>query len=234
MIAGRRDRLTGKCNLFNRPVLRGVDCDHRRVGVSARREAALHDDRGAGRNVIAELGEAGEVIGMDRLALGVELIDTHGVRQIGSEFLQDRAHPLEDVVGFATERRTPGEALARRSFDLRREPAFEVERLMTVQKNPWTRFDRIGVARGAASEAIDRFDGRNARGGGRRACLRQSGAVLFNGILSCVRADRRGQGRRAHQRHAVAKEIPPAAARMLIQRHSVTPRLRWPMVLGGA
>src|SRR5262245_1466647 len=70
-VAGRGNRLAGKGDFFDRPVLPGGDGDHGGVDVGASSEATRHDDRRARRNVAAELGKARQVIGMHRLPLVV-------------------------------------------------------------------------------------------------------------------------------------------------------------------
>ncbi len=162
-VAGRRNRLAGKADFFDRPVAPRDDGDHGGVDVGASGEATRHDDRRARRNVAAELGKARQMIGMHRLAAGVVLVDAHGVRQIAAEFLERAAHALQDVVGFAPQRRTAAQATSDRPFDLAREPALEIERLVAVEENPRPRLDRVGETRAAARELLDRFDGQRSR-----------------------------------------------------------------------
>src|SRR5438046_246959 len=67
---------------------------YRRVGG----EAALHDYRGARRNVVAEFGMPGEMIGGNRSRHRVILIEPDGMRQIGPEFAQHTTHPPQDEI----------------------------------------------------------------------------------------------------------------------------------------
>src|SRR5262249_23374205 len=97
--------------LLDRPVLPGSDGDHAGVDVGALGKATRHDDRRARRNVAAELGKAREMIGMHRLTAGVVLVDAHGVREIRAELLERAAHALQDIVGFAPQRRAPAQRL---------------------------------------------------------------------------------------------------------------------------
>src|SRR5262249_5397235 len=149
-VAGCRDRLAGKGDLLDRPVLPGSDGDHAGVDVGALGKATRHDDRRARRNVAAELGKAREMIGMHRLIAGVVLVDAHGVREVRAELLERAAHALEDIVGFASQRRTAAQAASGRAFDLGSEPALEIKGLVAVEENPRTGLDRVGEARAAS------------------------------------------------------------------------------------
>lgn len=68
-------------------------CRYRRVG-----EAALHDHRGARRDVVAEFGVPGEMIGGNRSRHRVILIEPDGMRQVGAEFAQDTTHPPQNEI----------------------------------------------------------------------------------------------------------------------------------------
>src|SRR5207245_6802641 len=58
-------------------------------------EAALQDDRGARRDVVAERGMACQMIGGDRFRVWVVLVEPHGMRERRAEFLQCPLSPLQ-------------------------------------------------------------------------------------------------------------------------------------------
>src|SRR5437588_8616254 len=74
VVARSRDRLAGQGELVDVIALARNGGDHRGMDVGPAREATLHDDRGAGRDIAAEFGETREMIGRYCRSLGLELI----------------------------------------------------------------------------------------------------------------------------------------------------------------
>src|SRR5262249_21729032 len=97
--------------------------------------------------------------------------DAHGVREIGAELLERAAHALEDIVGFAPQRRTAAQATSERPFDLGSEPALEIKCLVAVQENARTGPNRVSEALADSSQPLDRLYGQRRRRRDARACL---------------------------------------------------------------
>jgi hypothetical protein len=70
-------------------------------------EAAFHDHRGAGRDVVTEFGVAGEMVGVDRGGFRIVLIEADGVAEIGAELAQNMPHPAQDEIALAAGARSP-------------------------------------------------------------------------------------------------------------------------------
>ena len=120
-------------------------------------EAALHDDRGGGRDVVAELGVPSQMVGGDRFRVRIVLVEPHGPAQLGPEFPQDMPHPLQDEIALPAAAGSPEQRKPRRPRHGLRDAAGEIKRLVPGQKDPRPRLDRIGV-RHRQAQQIDRFD----------------------------------------------------------------------------
>ena len=93
------------------------------------------------------------MIGRYGWALGVELVDPHGVVEISAEFLENAAHSTQQVIGFAPQRRPAAQSMTRRPFYFSRQSLLEVEGFVTIEEYPRSRFYGICVVNGAADEA---------------------------------------------------------------------------------
>jgi hypothetical protein len=126
---------------------------HRRVGG----EAALHDHRGARRNVVAEYGVPGEMIGGNRSRHRVILIEPDGMRQVGAEFAQHTTHPLQDEIALTAAALAAMKRKPRRPGNLVRGAGLPIVRFVPGKENPRTGFDGIGIRDRCPKKAVDRL-----------------------------------------------------------------------------
>ena len=119
-------------------------------------EAALQDDRGARRDVVAERGMSRQMIGGDRFRVRVVLVEPHGMRGVRAEFPQYPLHPLQDEIALAAAARSAIQRETGRPRHRFRDAALEIERLMPGQKDPLPGLHRIGVL-DRRSQQLDRF-----------------------------------------------------------------------------
>jgi hypothetical protein len=191
--------LAGQREFIDIIALARNDGDHRRMDVCPCGEASVHDNRGARRDIAAEFGKACQMIGRYRRAHSVKLVDPHGVGQIAAEFLENAAHPAQQIIGFAPQWRATAQAIARRAFHFWRKSLLEVEGFVAVEEYPRPRFHCICVVDGAADEAC-RFC---RDGGGRRSGTGTALGEAQRGARSA--GDRRSTGVTRRQRHRSSK-----------------------------
>jgi hypothetical protein len=135
----------------------GNDRDQRRRYRRVGGEAALHDYRGARRDVVAEFGVAGEMIGGNRSRYWVILIEPDGMRQIGAEFAQHTTHPPQDEIALTAAAVAAMKRKPRRPSHLVGDAGLPVVRFVPSKENPGTGFDGIGVRDRCPKKAVDRL-----------------------------------------------------------------------------
>src|SRR6185503_7801560 len=113
---------------------------------------------GAGRDVVAELGVSGMVIGGDRLRVRIVLVETYRVRQVRAELLQDAPHALQDEIALAAAARQPVERKTGRPGYRRRRAGSKIDGLVTGQEQPRAGLDCIGVRERGSEQMLDRLD----------------------------------------------------------------------------
>src|SRR5262249_37947167 len=92
--------------------------DHRARDVRPVGKTALHHHRGARRDVIAEFGVPGQVIGIDRSGGRIILVEADAVAEVGSELPQNAPHSLQDEIALTPAARPPKQRKSRRAGNL--------------------------------------------------------------------------------------------------------------------
>ena len=176
--------------------------DQRSGHGAAGAETALGDHRGARRDVFAERGKAREVIGANRIGVGVVLVEADAVGEVGAERFEVLPHALQDVIRFAPHARLAVIGKSGRARDGPGDAGLEVKALMPVEEHERARLDRVSVIDGAADQVLGAAHGDGgARAGRRRRCRRLR--------ERCVRREHRGHA----GRRRAAQECPPFQAR---------------------
>jgi hypothetical protein len=76
--------------------------DQRSGDIDLGGEAALHHHRGARRDVIAEFGVPGYVIGIDGSGGRIILVEADAVAEVGPELPQNAPHSLQNEIALAS------------------------------------------------------------------------------------------------------------------------------------
>src|SRR5262249_7321833 len=94
---------------------------------------------------------------------GVAWARAPGVGETAADSRESGAQARRNMARSPPQRRTAAQAMAARAFDLGSKPALEIKRLVAVEENPRSRLDRVGEARAASREPLDRFDRQRRR-----------------------------------------------------------------------